>query len=244
MVSGLEPGLNVLAAPNEAGKSTLFKAVRACIFEKHTAKDKELRDLASQGANAPLTIEVGFEHGGHDYVARKTFLSSPRASLTRDGREIAAARAADEAIYDILGVKPGSGRSVDEGAFGMLWVAQSKSFAPPEVEGAVKDSIEGAIEREVGSLVGGDRARELMKKLGDELGALYTPSGQVKKAGALGARAGSRAGPRRRTRRGLAPARRSRTRHRRSGAQAQGARPHRRSRYSHGPPPGFENRAR
>ena len=186
IVSGLESGLNVLAAPNEAGKSTLFRAVRACIFEKHTAKDKELRDLAAQGANAPLTIEVGFEHGGHEYVARKTFLASPRASLTRDGKEIAGARAADEEIYNVLGIKPGSGRNVDEGAFGMLWVAQSKSFAPPEVEGAVKDSIEGAIEREVGSLVGGDRARELMKKLADELGALYTPSGQVKKSGALG----------------------------------------------------------
>lgn len=185
-VAGLAPGLNVLAAPNEAGKSTLFRAVRACIFEKHTARGKDLRDLATQGANVPLTIEVGFEHGGHEYVARKTFLSSPRASLTRDGAEIAAARAADEEIYGVLGLKPGSGHGVDEGAFGMLWVAQSKSFAPPEVEGAVKNSIEDAIEREVGSLVGGDRARDLIKKVSDELGALYTPSGQVKKSGALG----------------------------------------------------------
>jgi uncharacterized protein YhaN len=35
-VMDFEPGLNVLCAPNEAGKSTLFKAVRACLFEKHT----------------------------------------------------------------------------------------------------------------------------------------------------------------------------------------------------------------
>src|SRR5690606_12541230 len=185
-IAGLAPGLNVLAAPNEAGKSTLFKAVRACIFKKHTTRDEDLRDLAAQGASVPLTIEIGFEQDGHEYVARKTFLSSPRASLRRDGKEIAAGRAADEEIFDILRLKPGSGRNVDEGAFGMLWVAQSKSFAPPDVGGAVKDSIEGAIEREVGSLVGGERARELMKRLSDELGALYTATGQVKKSGPLG----------------------------------------------------------
>lgn len=185
-IAGLAPGLNVLAAPNEAGKSTLFKAVRACIFKKHTTRDEDLRGLATQGASVPLTIEVGFEQNGHEYVARKTFLSSPRASLRRDGREIASGRAADEEIFDVLGLKPGSGRNVDEGAFGMLWVAQSKSFAPPDVGGAVKNSIEGAIEREVGSLVGGERARELTKRLSDELGALHTATGQIKKSGPLG----------------------------------------------------------
>lgn len=185
-VEGFAPGLNVLAAPNEAGKSTLFRAVRACIFKKHTTRDEDLRELATQGASVPLTIEVGFEKDGHQYVARKTFLSSPRASLLVDGKEIAAGRAADEEIYNVLGLKPGSARAMDEGAYGMLWVAQSKSFAPPEVEGAVKNAIEDAIEREVGSLVGGDRARGLMKKLSDELATLYTTTGQVKKGGALG----------------------------------------------------------
>ncbi|MFN3891322.1 MAG: AAA family ATPase [Beijerinckiaceae bacterium] len=185
-VTGLEPGLNVLAAPNEAGKSTLFKAIRACIFKKHTARDEDLRDLATQGASAPLTVEVAFEKDGCEYVARKTFLSSPRASLRRDGKEIAAGRAADEEIFEILGLKPGSGRNVDEGAYGMLWVAQSQSFAPPDVGGAVKNAIESAIEGEVGSLVGGDRARDLMKRLSDELASLFTPTGQVRKTGALG----------------------------------------------------------
>lgn len=186
-IDGFAPGLNVLAAPNEAGKSTLFRAVRACIFKKHTTKDEDLRELCTQGASVPLIIEVGFEKDGRSYVARKTFLSSPRASLQIDGKEVASGRAADEEIYNVLGLKPGSARAMDEGAYGMLWVAQSKSFAPPEVEGAVKNAIEGAIEREVGSLVGGDRARALMKKLSDELATLYTPGGQVRKGGALGA---------------------------------------------------------
>jgi DNA repair exonuclease SbcCD ATPase subunit len=84
-IANIAPGLNVLAAPNEAGKSTLFKAVRACMFEKHTAKSEAIRDLASDGASLPATIELGFEHLGAQYVVRKTFLSSARASLTKDG---------------------------------------------------------------------------------------------------------------------------------------------------------------
>jgi uncharacterized protein YhaN len=185
-ISSIAPGLNVLAAPNEAGKSTLFRAVRACMFEKHTAKSEAIRELASDGASLPVTVEMGFEHGGARYVVRKTFLSSPRASLIKDGREIAAGRAADEELHELLGLKPGSGKNVDTGAFGLLWVGQTQSFEPPTIEGAAKDSISSAIEREVGSLVGGDRARGALKSLDAELKPFLTSAGGVAKNGPLG----------------------------------------------------------
>ncbi len=186
VIEGIEPGLNVLAAPNEAGKSTLFKAVRACIFEKHTAKNDVLRMLASNAGSLPVTIEVGFEHGGENYLARKSFLTGARASLSKDGREIAVGKIADEMLHEVLGVRPGSGKSMDGGAFGLLWVGQSQSFAPPDVQGAAKDAIEDAIEREVGSLVGGDRARDALKTLEADLGVLFTDAGAVRKNGPLG----------------------------------------------------------
>ena len=34
-LAGLDPGLNLLAGPNEAGKSTLGRAIRAAFFERH-----------------------------------------------------------------------------------------------------------------------------------------------------------------------------------------------------------------
>lgn len=185
-ISNITPGLNVLAAPNEAGKSTLFKAVRACMFEKHTAKSEAIRDLASDGASLPVTVELGFEHSGAQYVVRKSFLSSVRASLFKDGREISANRKADEDLHDLLGLKPGSGKNVDTGAFGLLWVGQTQSFEAPTIDGAAKDSISSAIEREVGSLVGGDRARSALKSIEAELKPFLTSSGGVAKNGPLG----------------------------------------------------------
>lgn len=183
-VSGLAPGLNVLSAPNESGKSTLFRAVRACLFEKHTSKTADLRALASEAAHKPLTIEVGFVHGDHEYVALKTFLSGQRARLLRDGREIAGGRHADEALHDLLGLRPG-GRGVDEGAFGLLWVRQSESFRQPEVNDAAREGLESAIEREVGALVGGERARDALKAIETELAPLVTQTGLARKGGPL-----------------------------------------------------------
>ena len=185
-IANIAPGLNVLAAPNEAGKSTLFRAVRACMFEKHTAKSETIRELASDGASLPVTVEMGFEHRGAQYLVRKTFLSSARASLMKDGREIAAGRAADEELHDLLGLKPGSGKNVDTGTFGLLWVGQAQSFDPPTIEGAAKDSISSAIEREVGSLVGGDRARGALKSLEAELKPFLSSAGAIAKNGPLG----------------------------------------------------------
>lgn len=186
-VLDLAPGLNVLAAPNEAGKSTLFKAVRACVFEKHSARTDFLRALACETANLPVSVEIGFEHGGENYVARKSFLSSARASLSRGGKEIATGKTADEMLHETLGLKQGGGRSIDSGAFGLLWVGQSQSFQPPAVQGAAKDAIDGAIEREVGSLVGGERAREALKTLEAELATFLTAKGTgVSKSGPLG----------------------------------------------------------
>lgn len=185
-ISGLEPGLNVLAAPNEAGKSTLFRAVRACLFQKHTAKTDDLRKLARDGAGLPVTIELGFEHGGAHYVARKSFLSSMRASLLKDGREIASGRAADDEIYNVLGLKPGGGREIDAGAYGLLWVGQSDSFDPPVLNGAAKDAVSEAIEREVGVLAGGDRARQALKTIDAQLDPLFNKNGSPARNGPLG----------------------------------------------------------
>jgi DNA repair exonuclease SbcCD ATPase subunit len=185
-VRDIAPGLNVLAAPNEAGKSTLFQAVRACVFEKHTAKHDEIRALAGGPAGAPVTIELGFEQGGAHYVARKSFLHAPRAILLKDGREIAAGRTADEMLHEILGLRPASGRSMDEGALGLLWVGQTQSFEPPQVDGQARDSISSAIEREVGDLAGGERARAMLKEVEERLKIFLTTTGAVARQGPLG----------------------------------------------------------
>ena len=63
-VDGFSAGVNVLAASNEIGKSTLFKAIRICLFCRHDSKTQEIRDIASDDCQLPMTIQLAFEHGG------------------------------------------------------------------------------------------------------------------------------------------------------------------------------------
>jgi DNA repair exonuclease SbcCD ATPase subunit len=175
-VDGFGAGVNVLAAGNEVGKSTLFKAIRSCLFLRHDSKTQELRDLGSDDSQLPATVQLDFEHDGKRYVIKKSFLRSPSAVLTENGREIARYAEADKAIWDILGMAPGSGRSIDDGAFGLLWVGQGASFMAPIPGSGASSLLNAAIESEVGALVGGERARLAIDEINRELRRNLTDS--------------------------------------------------------------------
>ena len=181
-VDGFDQGVNVLAAGNEIGKSTLFKAIRTCLFCRHDSKTQDIRDLASDGSLLPATVQLSFAQNGRTYGIRKSFLRSPCAVLTEDGREIARGKQADEAVWDVLGLRPGSGRTLDEGAFGLLWVGQGASFAAPVPGTGASSLLNAAIESEVGALVGGERARQVLEALNGELRRYLTGSEQHPKS--------------------------------------------------------------
>ncbi|MFD2251799.1 hypothetical protein FHS82_002393 [Pseudochelatococcus lubricantis] len=187
-VSGLGPGVNILAAGNEAGKSTLFRAVRACLFERHATSREDVAALASAGLSLPVRVALDFEHGGHGYRIEKSFLRSRSAQFFRDGVLVARDRAADEAVWDLIGIAPGNGRAgVDEAAFGLLWVGQRQSFVTPSPSEAAAAALNRAIHEEVGTLVGGERARQLLASLAADIDRLYTAQGRPKAGGPLAA---------------------------------------------------------
>ena len=86
-IENFAPGVNILAAHNEAGKSTIFKAIRTCLFERHSAGSKDIQDLATDGLTLPVSISVGFEHQGEPYEIRKSFLRSKSAASTAIGAD-------------------------------------------------------------------------------------------------------------------------------------------------------------
>ncbi len=184
-VDGFGPGVNVLAAGNEVGKSTLFRAVRTCLFCRHDSKASEIRDLAADECQLPASVQLTFERNGHSYVIKKSFVRSPSATLTQDGVELARGKQADEAIWDLLGVQPGSGRSVEDGAFGLLWVAQGASFTAPAPCAGATSVLNAAIEAEVGTLVGGERARQTLARIQAELGRSLTETERPRSDGPL-----------------------------------------------------------
>ena len=83
-IEGLSGRLNVLAGPNELGKSTLLAALRAGFFTSFGSQKKEVKELRPYGGGAP-TVEIEFEleleRGLRRYRLRKRFLSQPSAEL-------------------------------------------------------------------------------------------------------------------------------------------------------------------
>ena len=182
-IEGLGPGVNILSAQNEAGKSTIFKAIRACLFERHNTRNQDVLALATTGRSLPVTVTLDFEHDGERYKLTKSFLKSPKAVLRQEGKAIARDREANDEAWRLLSIVPGSGRSVDEAAFGLLWVAQGKSLAAPQPTEAATTALNEAIQQEVGELVGGERAPTVLQSLKSDLYNLVTEKRNEPKTG-------------------------------------------------------------
>ncbi len=186
-VEGFGPGVNILSAANEAGKSTLFRALRMCFFERHTSKNVAIKSIASDGVSLPVTITVDFTLEGCSYRIEKSFLRGQRASLSLDGRVIAKNSEADEKLWELLGVEPASSRSVDAAAFDMLWVGQRASFELPPITKGGETMLGAAIESEIGAVLGGERAKTLLAQTRDELAQYVTSkTGKALVSGPLG----------------------------------------------------------
>ena len=75
----LRPGLNVVRGPNEAGKSTIQRAIEMGLFRRPTFASQELEELQPWQAADPETdpmIEIEFEHEGRRGSLRKVFAGS------------------------------------------------------------------------------------------------------------------------------------------------------------------------
>lgn len=182
VVRGLGPGLNLLCAPNEAGKSTLFRALQTCLFFRHDANTKETRALSCLGAQLAAQVEIGFSHDDADYRVAKSFLRSASARLYKAGQLIAEGRAADEAVWSILGIEPGT-RMFEDSAFGLFWVRQGQSFEPMRPSEDMHAVLSRAIEAEVGQVLGGERGERVLSSIVAQLAAEETKTGQAKTGG-------------------------------------------------------------
>jgi DNA repair protein SbcC/Rad50 len=83
-VFALEPGINLLAGRNEAGKSTLFEALTRVLFDRHLSRTDEIRSIQPLGSSLPPEAEVEFRVGEERYRAVKRFLEDPVSILFRE----------------------------------------------------------------------------------------------------------------------------------------------------------------
>ena len=103
----LAEGLTVIRGPNEAGKSTIQRALELALFRRATSAGQEMDGVRRWGASgdAPPSVVVEFEHEGADGLLRKTFAGQRGvAELRLDGEVITDPAAIDQRLADLTGI--------------------------------------------------------------------------------------------------------------------------------------------
>ncbi len=126
-LEGLSGGLDVLAGPNEFGKSTLLRALQALFTLRHTAQSRAVERLKPYGGGAPL-IEADFEAGGRLWRLRKQFVSERQALLTdlTTNKVVARGEEAHRRALELIG-----GGDSGEHCLGLLVAGAGQRLALP-----------------------------------------------------------------------------------------------------------------
>jgi hypothetical protein len=179
-VDGIKPGLNVLAGPNELGKSTLLRGLTTLFLEGHRTAKKEIKELRPYQGGAP-NIASQFELGGHDWRLEKQFLSAHKAVLQRsDGSELHQGADAENRLAELLSQAGGLQTSLP-----LLWVEQGKSFEVPELSEGVRQSLGQLLAAQAERTAGIGPGHAVLQSIEAELAALVTnKTGKVRKGGA------------------------------------------------------------
>ena len=187
-LSGFTPGLNILAGPNEAGKSTLVRAIRAAFFERH--KSSMVDDLRpwDEGSGAAPRVEIDFVLAGQPHHLVKSFLGKKRCVLAIGTRQLEGAEAEDHLaqLFGYAYSPKGASKTEHQGIPGLLWVEQG-SGQELDVRHArehLHDALHGQGEA-AGALAatGGDALLERLRKDRAELlTGTGKPTGEHKQA--------------------------------------------------------------
>lgn len=180
-ITGFGPGLNVLTAPNEQGKSTIFDALHVLFFKDAKSWDKEIRALVPHAGGDPR-IEVELEQDGKRYRVAKQFFKSPGKGEVRvwqGDRLLHQADAAEEWLKGLIK------QPKDGGPSGLLWVRQGlTSFEDAKATEQARRDLLSSVAGEVGVVTGGQRMDAIAARVQAALDERVTKRG-ARKGGAL-----------------------------------------------------------
>lgn len=173
-VAAMADGLNVLSAPNESGKSTLFEAIRALFFLPHTSrKIAPLRPAV--GGNPEIALDI--DHEGVAYRLVKRWGKGAIAEVWQGARLIAKSDAA-EAWINALTLPADEG-----GPAGLLWVRQGPadfdqgSASENKAAQAMRRDLMSSVTLEIEEMTGGRRMDRALALAHEELAQLVTQRG-------------------------------------------------------------------
>ena len=175
-VSDLGDGLNVISAPNEFGKSTLFDALQAVFLQPFGAANADVKSLQPQPGEGGVSVSVEVEIAGRSYRIDKRFLSRKQARITdlTSGAILAQDGAADIWLDSALG------KGGIKGPSGLLWVRQGggdfdwSPKAKDDADLSARRNILSTVAGEIDLVTGGRRFDLVLQRTEGALGALQT----------------------------------------------------------------------
>lgn len=175
-------GITLLSEPNEAGKSTLFDALHALFFIKHSSKTADIKSLRPH-SGGKIAIECTLEIDADTWRVRKEWLTGAFAKVWRDGSLVHQGDAAEDWLTDLSSGDAG-------GPGGLLWVRQGRVSLnkPAKKTDADQELLERrnlltTISGAMDQVTGGERMDQLRARVEDELGKLQTTTGRPKSGG-------------------------------------------------------------
>ena len=178
VIENLTDGINLFVGPNESGKSTLVRAIRAAFFERYTSNSAE--DLRPWGdSSAAPAIEVEFDWQNQKWTLHKRFLGKKRCDLFIDLQHFGGAEA-EEKLAELLGYQfsaRGASKAEHWGIPGLLWVEQGTLQQIRDSVDHAGDHLKSALSGTLSEVTstGGD---ELIAQVENERAALLTKTGQ------------------------------------------------------------------
>ncbi|MFT9091687.1 MAG: hypothetical protein ABF479_11915, partial [Gluconacetobacter sp.] len=170
-LTGLGPGINLLGAPNEFGKSTLLAALRAVFLLAHGSKAGPVAALQPYGGRGAPRIAVDFTLDGCDWRLEKRFMQRAFARL-EGGSERLDGDAAEARLHDLLGVEAGRRGTEAMGLLNALWVTQGHSLVQPDFSDPARATIRSCLEADLDAMTGGDAAGRVLSRVDADLAVL------------------------------------------------------------------------
>lgn len=176
---------NVIAGPNEAGKSTLMEAIQRVLFlpaKGNTVLHRAMQP--AQGGGFP-EVELRFEAGGAQYHLEKRYAkANGRARLTQLGGRSFSDQAAEDVLQSLLGESAGK----PEAGWAHVFVAQGRSGQDPiEIANLYRQDLVAQFQASGGAIVQQSaRDAAVSATLAQQVGDWFTLAGKPRAGSPLG----------------------------------------------------------
>jgi uncharacterized protein YhaN len=178
IVSPLKPGVNVIAGANEDGKSTIVAAVKAALYKKYSSTTAD--ELQPYNSSLLPTVCLEFDLDGCAYRLMKAFGRKGTAELRGPNNVVFSGSQAEEKLKELL--RLGDDKRGNTSIWNVLLVEQGKALEAPALAEIGKQTLEAALESEIGKMVSGDSGQALLARVKQLYSNWFTDTGKYKTA--------------------------------------------------------------